>query len=69
MWAVACDAKAKYGDKLDVIEYKYSSREGISRCKKMGVKQLPSLYINGELKYSSIIPSHDEFYEEIDKLF
>ncbi|MEI7884412.1 MAG: uroporphyrinogen decarboxylase family protein [Clostridia bacterium] len=69
MWAVVCDAKAKYGDKVDIIEYKYSSKEGIARCKKMGVQQLPSLYINGELKYSSIIPSPEEFYQEIEKLF
>jgi len=32
------------------------------------VKNLPSLYINGELKYSSIIPSNRELLEEIRKV-
>lgn len=68
MWASACDAKEAYGDKIDVVEYKYTTREGIARCKKMGVKNLPSLYINGKLYYASIIPSREEFFAEIDKL-
>lgn len=67
MWATACDAKEKYGDAIDAVEYKYTVRENIARCKKVGVKNLPSLYINGELKYASIIPRHEEFYAEIDK--
>lgn len=68
MWAMACDAKAKYGQAIDVVEYKYTRREDIARYQKMGVKNLPSMYLNGNLAYSSIIPNHEEFYEEIDKL-
>lgn len=68
MWAAATDAKNHFGDKIDVIEYKYTELENIARCKKMGVKNLPSIYINGELKYSSIIPEQDEFFAEIEKL-
>lgn len=68
MWMTACDAKKKYGDKIDIVEYKYSTREGIAQCRKMGVKNLPSLYINGRLLYASIIPSHEEFFAQIEKL-
>ena len=32
----------------------------------MKVQQLPSIYINGELKYSSIIPALDELIREIE---
>jgi uroporphyrinogen decarboxylase len=67
MWGAVKVAKEKYGESIDTVEYKYSRREDIPRIKKVGVKQLPSLYINGELKWSSIIPSEDEFYAEIDK--
>lgn len=63
----ALDAKKKYGDKVEVIEYKFTEKENIARCMKVGVKKLPSLYINGELKFSSIIPSIDELSAEIDK--
>jgi uroporphyrinogen decarboxylase len=68
MWAMVCDAKEKYGDALDIVEYKYTERESIARCKKMGVLNLPSLYINGKLAYASIIPNHDEFYAVLDEL-
>ena len=68
MWAVVQDALAKYGDRIEAVEYKYSTREGIARSKKMKVKNLPSLYMNGKLYYSSIIPSPDEFFAEIEKL-
>jgi len=68
MWATVLDAKARYGDAVDIREYKYTTLEGIKQCRKMGVANLPSLYMNGKLYYASIIPSHDEFFAEIDKL-
>lgn len=43
-----------------MVEYKFTLKENIARCKKMGVKNLPSIYINGKLKFSSIIPSKEE---------
>ncbi len=62
----AVDAiKAYFGDSIDTIEYKYTEKINIARCKKMGVSNLPSIYINGELKWSSIIPSKDEFIQTI----
>ena len=66
MWAVVKDAKAKYGDGVDIVEYKYTTRNGIAQCVAMGVKNLPSLYINGKLAYASIIPSHEEFFSKIE---
>lgn len=60
MLGAANEAKAKFGDKIDMIEYKFTVKENIARCKKMGVKNLPSIYINGELKFSSIVPSKEE---------
>ena len=59
-------AKADYGDKIDMVEYKFTVKENIARCKKMGVTNLPSLYINGELKFKSIIPSREELSQAID---
>lgn len=68
MWAATQDAKEHFGDKIDIVEYKYIERENIARCKKVGVKNLPSLYVNGELKYSSIIPERDELFALIESL-
>lgn len=67
MWAMAQTAQAEFGDKIQVVEHKYTTREGIAQCRAMGVKNLPSLYINGQLKYASIIPNQDEFFGEVEK--
>lgn len=60
MMGAANVAKEIYGDEIDVVEYKFTLKENIARCVKMGVKNLPSIYVNGQLKFSSIIPSKEE---------
>ncbi|MGC9350226.1 MAG: uroporphyrinogen decarboxylase family protein [Anaerolineae bacterium] len=52
---------------VEMVEYKFTQRENVARVKRMGVPNLPSIYINGELKYSSIIPSNRELLEELKK--
>lgn len=56
MLGAAQAAKARFGDAIDMVEYKYTKRENIARCRKMGVKALPSIYINGKLAFASLIP-------------
>ncbi|MDL2253158.1 thioredoxin family protein [Ruminococcaceae bacterium OttesenSCG-928-I18] len=68
MLAAAMQAKDEYKDAVDVLEYKYTVKEDVARTKKMGVQKLPSIYINGELKWSSIIPSKQELFDEIEPL-
>ena len=62
---VAGDA---YGQKIDLVEYKFTEKVNIARCVKMGVTNLPCVYINGELKWSSLIPSKEELFGVIDGL-
>lgn len=62
---VAGDA---YGDKIDLVEYKFTKKVNIARCVKMGVTNLPCVYINGQLKWSSLIPSKEELFGVIDEL-
>jgi uroporphyrinogen decarboxylase len=52
-------AKERFGNRIDVVEYKFTTKENIARCKKMGVPNLPSMYINGVLKFRSIIPGNN----------
>ncbi len=68
MMGAANDAKKHFGEKIDIIEYKFTERESIARCKVMGVKNLPSIYLNGKLAYSSIIPSRQELFAKIEEL-
>lgn len=65
MMGAANEMKAYFGVDIDVSEYKYTEKINIARCKKMGVSNLPSIYINGKLKWSSLIPSKEEFMQAI----
>ena len=65
MWAAAQDTVAAMDIEVDLIEYKYTVPQNIARCREVGVKQLPSIYINGKLAFSSIIPSRDELTKKI----
>ena len=66
MMGAADIAKAHFGDAIDLFEYKFTEKVNIARCIKLGVKNLPSIYINGELKFSSIIPSREELQSAIE---
>ncbi len=63
----AVRATEELGAAVEMIEYKFTERENVARVKKMGVQNLPSIYINGELAYSSLIPSNRELVQEIQK--
>lgn len=61
------DAVSEFGNQVNVVEYKFTRPENVARVVKMGVANLPSVYINGELKYSSLIPDRQELVDEIKK--
>ena len=62
------DAKEYFGEKIDLVEYKFTVRENIARGKKLQIKHLPCILINGEVTYSSVIPSRSELLDEISKV-
>jgi uroporphyrinogen decarboxylase len=67
MLGAAQRAVGELNGQADLIEYKFTKPENVARVMKMGIKNLPSLYINGKLKYSSIIPGNNELLTEIKK--
>lgn len=67
MLSAAQRAVHELSGQVNLVEYKFTKAENIARVIKMGIKNLPSLYINGELKYSSVIPSNRELLEQIRK--
>lgn len=67
MMLAANTAKETFGDAIDIVEYKFIYKENVARCVKMGVPNLPSMYINGKLKYRSIIPSKSELERAIQE--
>ncbi len=66
MMAAAVRAVDAMDHRVDMVEYKITRPENIARLIKMGVKNLPAILINGELKFSSLIPSHPELVSAIE---
>lgn len=52
-------------NKVEMVEYKITQPENVARMKKMGIKNLPCILINGEMRFSSLIPSQRELIEAI----
>ncbi|MFX1517934.1 MAG: uroporphyrinogen decarboxylase family protein [Promethearchaeota archaeon] len=68
MLATALEAKKEFGTRIDLAEYRFIKRESVARAKKMNIKHLPCILINGELKWSSIIPNKEELFNEIKRV-
>jgi uroporphyrinogen decarboxylase len=65
MVSAAQRAAEELAGQVDWVEYKFTTLENIARMQKLGVKNLPSIYINGELKFSSLIPGNKELIAAI----
>ncbi len=53
-------AVTELAGQVDMVEYKATVPENIARMKAMGIANLPCIMINGELAFSSLIPSNRE---------
>ncbi len=53
-------AAAPFGDKVRYIEHKVKDKESVVCMLKLGVSNIPTICIDGEIKYVSIIPAGDE---------
>jgi len=67
MLAAAQEVANELGDRVEMVEYKFTVPENIARIHKLGITNLPSILINGVLKYSSIIPSHRELLAAVSE--
>jgi uroporphyrinogen decarboxylase len=67
MVGAARRASQFFEGKVDVVEHKLTLVENVARVKKMGIQHLPAILINGNLKFSSIIPANQELVSEIEK--
>ncbi|MHA1966625.1 MAG: uroporphyrinogen decarboxylase family protein [Candidatus Hodarchaeales archaeon] len=65
MLQIAIEAHNELKNNVDLIEYRFTERENITRAKKLGIKHLPCILINGKVEYSSLIPSKSELINKI----
>lgn len=59
-------ATAELDGRVEMVEYKLTLPENVARMKKMGIQNLPCILINGELRFSSLIPSQRELIAAIE---
>ena len=54
---------------IDVREWDMRTREGVERFRQLKAKSLPSVALDGELVYESIIPMQEELIAEIERRY
>ncbi len=65
MVAAVADLPKEIEDKIDYHEWSLRNREGIEMFRKFNARSLPSIAINGELLFESIIPTREQLIEAI----
>ncbi len=54
---------------IEVQEWDMRTREGVARFRELKAKSLPSVALDGELTYESIIPMQEELIAEIERRY
>lgn len=54
---------------IAVREWDMRTREGVERFRELKAKSLPSVALDGELVYESIIPMQEELIAEIERRY
>lgn len=52
---------------IDVNEWDMRTREGVQRFRELKAKSLPSVALDGDLMYESLIPMQEELIAEIQR--
>ena len=67
MVAAARSAAERYGDAVAIAEHKIKVRDGLAMMAALGVRNIPTLCMDGEIVFVSAIPSHKALAEAIEE--
>jgi MtaA/CmuA family methyltransferase len=56
-----------FGDKVRFIEHKIKQKESVVCMLKLGVQNIPTIVIDGQIKYVSIIPDVEQLQQDIEQ--
>lgn len=65
MVAAVADLPKEIKDRIDYHEWSLRNREGIEMFKKFNARSLPSIAINEELQFESLIPAQEDLIQAI----
>ena len=54
---------------IEVYEWDMRTKEGIQRLRELKAKSLPSIALENELVFESVIPGQEELIDEIERRF
>jgi hypothetical protein len=54
---------------IEIREWDMRTREGVQRFRELKAKSLPSVALDGELVYESLIPMQEELIDEISRRY
>lgn len=57
-----------FGEKVEIIERKITQAENIARLGKLGISNLPTITLNGKVKYVSLIPNKNELKAAVEEV-
>jgi uroporphyrinogen decarboxylase len=61
------NSKGKIDADIEIVEFKIKDKASLKLMQQRGVTAIPSICINGDIVYESIIPTEDELLEELQK--
>jgi uroporphyrinogen decarboxylase len=61
------EAVAEFGNKVDCREFKIKTPEGISKMQALGLKNIPTTCIDGDVAFISFIPTKEKLVEKISE--
>lgn len=67
MMGAVREASKKFGDKVEYIEHKIKQKESVACMISLGVKNIPTICIDGTTEYVSIIPPQEELEKLTEK--
>lgn len=67
MVAAVADLPKEIKDKIDYHEWSLRNREGIEMFKRFHARSLPSIAIDGEIQFESLIPPQEDLIQAINQ--
>lgn len=61
------NCKDKVDADIEIVEYKIKNKESLKLMQKKGVTSIPTVCINGDIMYESLIPTEDELLQELNR--
>lgn len=61
------NASTKIDGTVEVVEHKIKDKASVKLMKERGVKSIPTICINGDIVYESLLPEEEDLIAQIQK--